>query len=453
MSTRKGIVRKASVAACLLASASLVVVGCSADKKAEEGSKETKGTESSAPATQGEKMEGEAVQIEYWHRLPDKDGMVKVEEIVKRWNAEHPEIQVTATKFEGKADESYAKIGQAVKAGNAPCLAQVGYGEIGSQFIAGNLMDVTQHAKQYEGNYAAGPFGQSKVGEMIVGLPQDTGPLVYYYNKDAFKELGIEVPTTWDDYKAAAAKAKAAGKYIGVYQPDEQQYLLSGMAASAGAKWFGTEGESWVVSIDTPETKKVIDTWQALLDEELVLSANRWSDEWDSALAEGKIIGWVGAGWEAGFAFEKQPGTNWGVAQIPQFDAAKPATGADGGSAVAVINGCAHPAEAVQFADWFNTQIDDLLSQGLLPAATGELSTPDAIKAKFGGDDVYKTIAEANAIMAPDFTYSPTWPVVGAKINEVSGKVLTKQAKLEDVVKSAQEIAVSSLKDAGLTVK
>ena len=34
------------------------------------------------------------------------------------------------------------------------------------------------------------------VGAATVGLPQDSGPLVYYYNKAEFSKLGLTVPTT-----------------------------------------------------------------------------------------------------------------------------------------------------------------------------------------------------------------------------------------------------------------
>lgn len=42
-----------------------------------------------------------AVTITYWHRLPDKDGMTKVDDIIATWNKENPDIQVKATKFAG----------------------------------------------------------------------------------------------------------------------------------------------------------------------------------------------------------------------------------------------------------------------------------------------------------------------------------------------------------------
>ena len=40
-------------------------------------------------------------------------------------------------------------------------------------------------------------MGQCKLGDVVVGLPQDTGPLVYVYDKAAFDAIGIKAPTTW----------------------------------------------------------------------------------------------------------------------------------------------------------------------------------------------------------------------------------------------------------------
>ncbi|MCT1653477.1 extracellular solute-binding protein [Brachybacterium muris] len=72
--------------------------------------------------------------------------MTKVADIVQRWNDENPDIQVSTQKFDGSAQESYAKIAQAVSSGDAPDLAQVGYGEIASEYLAGHLEDVAEGA-------------------------------------------------------------------------------------------------------------------------------------------------------------------------------------------------------------------------------------------------------------------------------------------------------------------
>ncbi len=48
-------------------------------------------------------------------------------------------------------------------------------------------------------------------GDGLYGLPQDSGPMALFYNQEVFDEHnGLEVPTTWDEYVAAAEKLKTA---------------------------------------------------------------------------------------------------------------------------------------------------------------------------------------------------------------------------------------------------
>lgn len=442
--------RRQILAGSAAAAAALTLAAC--------GSSSGSGSASSGSGEPGDP--DEKVEITYWHRLPDKEGMTKVEDIVATWNKEHPTIQVTATKFEGTPTDSYAKIAQAVKAGNAPDLAQVGYGEIASEYLAGDLEDVAAEfaAGGYEKNYASGPMGQCRLGEVVVGLPQDTGPLVYVYDKAAFEALGITAPTTWAELKESAKKAKEAGKYIASWQGDETGYLMSGQAAAAGATWYPVKGEAWGVECDSELSGKVATVYQELLDEGLIFNPadGRWGDAFTAALKDGTLIGTVAAGWEPGFMLGDLgvEESSWQVTYLPKFDGvSENATGADGGSAVCVVKGSKHKAEALKFANWFNTQIEGLVSQGLVVAATtASPQTPEALKKLWGGQDVYEFLAEANATMNPNFPYCPTWPTVTAAMVETGGKVTTGEAKVADVFTAAQKTSLSSLEAAGVDI-
>ena len=54
-------------------------------------------------------------------------------------------------------------------------------------------------------------------------------------------------------------------------------------------------------------------------------------------------------------------------------------SGPDGGSGVAVLKGCSNPEGAMAFNDWFNTQVDDLATQGLVLTAKAPVKTPESI--------------------------------------------------------------------------
>ncbi|QXT62855.1 ABC transporter substrate-binding protein [Tessaracoccus palaemonis] len=404
--------------------------------------------ESSAPAA-------EKVSLQYLHRLPDGEGMTKIADIVAKWNAEHPDIQVEATKFDGQAAEMVKKLENDVKADSAACLAQVGYAEVPSLYTKGLLEDVTAEAAKYTANFSEGAQGLMKVGDISVGLPQDTGPLVYYYNKAEFEKLGLDVPTTADELVATAAKAAEQGKYITAFQPDEAQYWLAAQSAAAGATWYTVENDAWKVNVTSEETAKVADTWQQMLDAKTTLVENRWGDGFKAALIDQSLIGTVGAAWEAPLLAGDMAGSDnegqWAVTQLPMF-ATQQMTGPDGGSGVAVMKGCDHPAQAMEFNNWLNTQIDDLATQGLVVAAKGTVTTPESVSDFYGGQDVFAELAAANDTLNPAFGYMPTWPAIADPMAKAAAAAGDGSGKVADIFTAAQDASVSSLKDAGLPV-
>ncbi|WP_313354880.1 extracellular solute-binding protein [Microbacterium sp.] len=409
---------------------------------------------SSADAGQGGNASGDAVTIDYMHRLPDGKDMTTVKDIVQRWNDENPDIQVKTTKFDGAASDMILKLETDVKAGNAPCLAQTSYSEVPQLFVKGLLQDVADEAKKYEDDFSAGAFSGMKVGDAIVGLPQDTGPLVYFYNEASFTELGLDVPATLDDLTADSATAAGAGKFVTAFTPDEASNWLSAQAAAAGDTWFSSTGDKWNVEVEGEGSQRVSAFWQNLIDNKQTLSTERWGEGFTAALNDGSLIGHVGAAWEAGFLLDSLDGTpaegQWRVAQLPDFGAGT-MSGPDGGSGVSVLKGCENPAEAMKFNAWFNTQVDDLASQGLVVAAKGSVKTPEKMERQFGGQDVLAELATATENLNPDFPYAPGFSTM-SKMNEIAASAADGSVPVADVFATGQKTAVASLKDLGLPV-
>ena len=323
--------------------------------------------------------DGGVVNITYMHRLPDSEGMTLVNDIVAKWNKEHPNIQVKATKFDGNAADMIKKLETDVKAGNAPDLAQVGYAEVPEVFTKGLLQDVTDEAAKYKDDFASVPFALMQVDGKTYGLPQDTGPLTYFYNAAEFEKLGITVPKTADELIETAKKTAAQGKYIMTFTPDEAMMMMSGQAGASGP-WYKVDGNSWVVNTQTKGSKAVADVYQQLIDNKAALTNPRWDASFDNSIQSGQLIGTVAAAWEAPLFIDSAGGTGageWKVTQLGDWFGNGTKTGANGGSGVAVLKGSKHPAEAMEFLDWFNTQVDDLVSQGLVVAATtADAKTP-----------------------------------------------------------------------------
>lgn len=400
-------------------------------------------------------LSGEVIKLEYLHRLSDGQGMTPVAEIIKKWNDTHPNVQVIATRFSGKATEMAAKLEADVKAGTAPCLAQVAYGEAPGMFVKNLLEDVSAEAAKYKDDYTSSAYAQMSVGGRMVGLPQDTGPLVYLYNEAEFNALGIEVPKTFDELLEAAKKAAAQGKYILGFEPDEAGYGLSAQAAAAGAVWYSAVDNKWRVNTTGEESQAVATFWQEALDAKAALTHNRWSSEYEQALASGSLIGNIAPAWEIGSALDKLDGTayegQWRVAKLPTIGGAQ-MTGPDGGSGVAVMKGCGHKTEAMEFNNWLNTQVADLAARGLLPAAKGAVTTPEKTLRQFGNQDVYKVLSEAGDEISSQWSYIPGFPDVTPKMSEKAAEVAAGSAKVADILTVAGDASRQTLKDAGLPV-
>ncbi len=396
----------------------------------------------------------EKVEITYLHRLPDKDGMTKVDEIVKKWNDANPNIHVTATKFTGEASNMMKKLEADVKAGTAPDLAQLGYAELPEAYTKGILEDVTSEAAAYKGHFSASAFGLMQVNGMTFGLPQDGGPLVYYYNEAAFKELGIDVPKTQDELLSSAQKAAAAGKYIMSFQADEAGNMLTGLAG-ASSPWYMVKDNKWQVNTETDGSKQVAEVYQKLIDSKSAFVSPRWEPSFDAALQNGSLIGTIGAAWEAPLIMDstgvKGDGT-WKVAQIGDWFGNKGKTGPDGGSGVAALKGTKHKAEAMKFLDWFNTQIEALTSQGLIVSATTETAkTPESWSKFYSGQDVMKEFVDANNNMG-EFNYIPGYSAVGSAMKETAAKAADGSAKVLDIFSTAQTTSIDTLKNLKLDV-
>lgn len=409
-----------------------------------------------APASSGgaATSSGGKVEITYIHRLPDKSGMTSVEQIVSRWNKENPNIQVKSIHFNGNASDLIKKLETDVKAGNAPDLAQAGYAEIPELFTKGVLEDVTSEASPYQKDFAAGTYDLMTIGGKTFGLPQDTGPLVYYYNKAEFDKLGIEVPKTKDELISSAKKAAEQGKYIMSFQADEAGNMLSGLAGASGP-WYQVVNDAWKVDTETAGSKAVADVYQQLLDGKAATTNPRWDPSFDASLQKGELIGTIGAAWEAPLLMDSMGDKgkgDWRVAQVGDWFGNGEKTGPDGGSGVVALKGIKHKAEAMKFLDWFNTQIEDLTSQGLVVAATtGTAKTPASWSEFYGGQDVMAEFATANSHLG-NFSYIPGFSAVGTAMKEKAADVAAGNAKAESIFEAAQTASVDTLKDYGLSV-
>lgn len=401
--------------------------------------------------------EGEVAEFTWLHRLPDKKGAKTVKELVAEFNASHPNIKVNPETMQGSAAESYAKINSIVQTGkDVPCVTQIGNERVPD--MMGSMMNVAEYTEKYKKDFIPFLYAKAQVGNQVFGFPQGASPILFFYRQDLFKEYGIEVPKTWDEYQkiAKVVKEKSGGKsYLGAFLQDEPMWI-NALSTSEGADWFdfNSEKQTWKVNIDSPETQKVAQYWQGIVDANLVKPLTRWGQDFNKFLSDGTIISTIGGAWEAPLIADAAPGTSgkWAVAQIPHFSADGKTVGQNGGTIAAILKGCKYPEQAVEFAHWWATNVDGLTGLGLLPAANADkISTPELLKTFYSGQDIYDEFVKANNNAA-----EVHWaPQVGETFRIIGDKQATvgTTGKVADVFKAGQESAIKSLEAVGVKVE
>ena len=378
---------------------------------------------------------------------------------VKAFNASHKDVKVTYQEVQPGSKGGYQKMLNAVTAGNAPCLAQVGYETLPSFAAQGALEDVASTAKADEKDFQPAAWKSVTIGDAVYGAPVDTGPMGLFYNKQLFDSLGLSAPTTWAEYKADAEKIHASDPTKFISSP-YLDYDYAGLAWQTGAAWFGVDGDAWKVSLASDANLKIADYWQGLVSEGLISSAPMYAQAWYTGLGNGSIATVVGAVWQAGVikGGAADGSGKWAVAPMPQWSAGDDQVGNAGGSATAVLKGCSDTKAAWEFAHWLSTDkttFDTLVKKaGLYPAATGLADLPALTEgdAYFGGQKIFDVFAKAAPKVNPDWTWGPVMTKTAADLDDGLGKAWSGQGTIADALKTAQDKTIAELKKQGLKV-
>ncbi|UUN29786.1 ABC transporter substrate-binding protein [Streptomyces sp. FIT100] len=376
-------------------------------------------------------------------------------EIVEAFNKSHKDIQV---KLEEVPDND-TKIPNAVKAGNAPDIAVLQYNQLPKHAAQGELEDISAQV----GETVKAKFPESvrqlvTLGDKVWGVPNDAGVMVMFYRKDLFEKYGIEVPKTWDDFKAAAEKVKKADKSLSLAPANLDANLITAMCWQAGATWFSADGGTWKVDIDNEISHKVADYWDDLADRKLLDASE--GEALTKQKVDGRILTEVSGIWAGGYMKTGQPDQSgkWAVAPLPTWDRT-PASAMFGGTSFVVPEGAKNVDAAVEFITWATTTPEAVkarLAEGTsstLPAnpELAEAASSTFDPAYFGGQDIHAVAREALKTMPSDWAYSPT-ATTDTRLADAMGKVKAGDIRLSEIFAPAETATVADLKNRGLKV-
>ncbi|GAB2464997.1 ABC transporter substrate-binding protein [Streptomyces incanus] len=398
------------------------------------------------------------VSLTYWTWAP---GMDKVVDLWNEGPGKKEQIKVTVKK-QASGDTLVTKILTAHKAGTAPDLVQAEYQALPTLVSNDALADISKDVGDAKDEFADGVWQQTTLGtDAVYAVPQDIGPMMFYYREDLFEEYGLTVPTTWDEFADTARKLKKQSPKtdLTTFSANDSG-LFAGLAQQAGAQWWTTSGDKWKVGISDDATRKVAEFWGGLVKEGAIDNQPMYTPAWNKALNTGKQIAWVSAVWAPGTLSTAAPDTKgkWAMAPLPQWTEGENRTGSWGGSSTGVTTDSGNKEAAAKFAAWLNTDGDALNAlakeSGIYPAsASAQLSGAFATPPEYFSNqpDFYKDAAEIAQTTAPS-AWGPNVNVAYTTFKDAFGAAAKNKSDFVAAVDTMQQDTVADLKKQGFEV-
>lgn len=132
-----------------------------------------------------------------------------IEDVAKRMETNVPGLKVELEGLEDKVNR-FEKLPAEMAAGMPPKIFDLFGGTDTQKFVKANrLLDLTPMLAELGLKDKFFNLDEFTVDGKVYGLPTAGFVEGFYYNKKIFKELGVEVPRTWDEFMAINERAKA----------------------------------------------------------------------------------------------------------------------------------------------------------------------------------------------------------------------------------------------------
>ncbi|MDG4856888.1 sugar ABC transporter substrate-binding protein [Streptomyces sp. T-3] len=385
-----------------------------------------------------------------------------LKKVVGDFQAKYPKVKVKLVNA-GTNKDQYDALQNAVKAGKGiPDIAMIEYYALPQFALAKSLTNLGDlGADKLDGTFAPGPWTAVRAGsDGVYGLPMDSGPMALFYNKEVFDKHKIKVPTTWEEYLAAAKKLHSADRRAYITSDIGEAGFTTSMIWQAGGKPYSVDGTKVDVDFSDAGTKKFTAVWQQLIDDKLLAQVPAWSDEWYKGLGDGTIatlvIGaWMPASFESGVA---AGAGKWRVAPLPQWESGAEATAENGGSSLAITQASTNKTLAYAFLKYATVDegAQSRTDAGAFPATTKQLNSPDFKNKRskyFGDQKINEVLARSASRVVPGWSYLPFQVYANSVFNDTVGKAYVSGTTLQDGLKAWQESSVKYGKEQGFTLQ
>jgi sn-glycerol 3-phosphate transport system substrate-binding protein len=219
-----------------------------------------------------------AAKITWWHAMSGINGEA-LNKVVNQFNASQSAIKVE-TVFQGSYDDLLSKLNTALASNAAPALVQV-Y-DIGQRYMYDSGQVVPMQAFIDRDKFSTADFEPAvlnyyKYQDKLQSMPWNASSSIFYYNKDAFKEVGLDpekAPMTFTEITEAAkklTKKDASGQTVRYgFGPSIYGWFFEQLLATSGALYAdngnGRDDRATKVVYNSAAGKAILDWWKAGID-------------------------------------------------------------------------------------------------------------------------------------------------------------------------------------------
>jgi len=190
-----------------------------------------KGNGKDTDVSKSKDSDGDVVEIKwmFWDDLTATDDLISkgYAEVLDRFNKQYAG-KYHVTPITTNLEEYDTKLNALIAANNCPDVFICNPGPNLTQYVesgtAADLTDIlTNQEKDWYDSFTEGIFERLTYDGKIYAVPTNFAAALVFYNTEMFKNAGVEVPTTFDEWIDVCEKLKAAG-----YTP---------ISCSAGTAW------------------------------------------------------------------------------------------------------------------------------------------------------------------------------------------------------------------------
>jgi multiple sugar transport system substrate-binding protein len=402
-------------------------------------------------AQKSKKTASGKIEVEYWYGLGGKLDK-NMQKIITDFNNSQDKYEV-----KGVAQEDYKTTFKNLQAGIAakksPALALLEADKVymlANKDLLTNISDYTSKDADFkEENYLESFLESGKKGDKLFAFPIYGTTQLLYYNKQAFKDAGINEDSlkTWTGVADAAKKlTKKDGTEVSFYgwEPMWGEDNLIDAALSNGGKILSDDGKQ--VLINSEEWVESWDSFRKWIHEDKIMRIHSGGQGWeywyatvDDAMKD-KTAGYTGSSGDQGdLDFNKL-----GAYEQPAFKAGKQSKPIAEARLLGVPKGVSDEEKqgAYEFIKYFTSakvSAEWAIASGYISVNKGSASTPEFMD--YVKKNPQAAVPAAQAIHATKVFIDPTDGKIIDALKNAADKVEIENVSAKEALDQAQKIA------------